>query len=350
MFSQQINNENVQNKHLKSSIKLQPLVKIAYGSVGISLFCLGIMALLLPLLHYRLETASTDIERRMDAFKFASKNIWKELLFEDPGNRVRRQSGDYGADTEQCTSCVQLQCPPGPPGPPGVNGEDGVDGQVGRPGKPGLDGLDVPLEPEPSFPWFVFNYKLTQKITESKNMNFLFVICPAGPPGNRGPQGEAGRPGPPGEPGHAGKPGRVGDAGLPGPRGEIGEPGMKGPPGDDSIGGTGIKGPPGPPGPRGPKGLPGPNGTPSQNAGPPGPVGEPGPPGPPGKRGEPGPPGPIGVPGDVGESGGHCPSSCGIQNIIAPSIAELDTGDVGVNQQQKSGVHKYTTNNNTCGM
>lgn len=23
-----------------------------------------------------------------------------------------------------------------------------------RPGKPGLDGLDIPLEPEPSFPWF----------------------------------------------------------------------------------------------------------------------------------------------------------------------------------------------------
>uniref|UniRef100_A0A915P1Q4 Nematode cuticle collagen N-terminal domain-containing protein n=1 Tax=Meloidogyne floridensis TaxID=298350 RepID=A0A915P1Q4_9BILA len=204
----------------------EPSIKIAYGSVGISLFCLGVMALLLPLLHYRLETASTDIERRMDAFKFASRNIWKELLFEESGSRVRRQSGgDYGAE-EQCTSCVQLQCPPGPPGPPGVNGEDGVDGQPGRPGKPGfdyqpfffkfhfegLDGLDVPLEPEPSFPC---------------------VICPAGPPGNRGPQGEAGRPGPPGEPGHAGP----GPPGPPGKRGEPGPPGPIGAPGDSGESG-----------------------------------------------------------------------------------------------------------------
>uniref|UniRef100_A0A914RAM2 Uncharacterized protein n=1 Tax=Parascaris equorum TaxID=6256 RepID=A0A914RAM2_PAREQ len=49
---------------------------------------------------------------------------------------------------------------------------------------------------------------------------------------------------------------------------------FQGPPGDDSIGGTGIKGPPGPPGPRGPKGPPGPNGIPSSNYGPPGQMGE----------------------------------------------------------------------------
>lgn len=49
---------------------------------------------------------------------------------------------------------------------------------------------------------------------------------------------------------------------------------LQGPPGDDSIGGTGIKGPPGPPGPRGPKGPPGPNGIPSSNYGPPGQMGE----------------------------------------------------------------------------
>lgn len=53
----------------------------------------------------------------------------------------------------QCTSCVQLQCPPGAPGPPGVNGEPGADGEPGRPGKPGLDGLDIALDPEPSSPW-----------------------------------------------------------------------------------------------------------------------------------------------------------------------------------------------------
>jgi len=66
LISQQISNQNKKNLPLMSS---EPSIKIAYGSVGISLFCLGVMALLLPLLHYRLETASTDIERRMDAFK-----------------------------------------------------------------------------------------------------------------------------------------------------------------------------------------------------------------------------------------------------------------------------------------
>lgn len=49
---------------------------------------------------------------------------------------------------------------------------------------------------------------------------------------------------------------------------------LQGPPGDDAIGGTGIKGPPGPQGPRGPKGPPGPNGVPSSNFGPPGSPGE----------------------------------------------------------------------------
>ncbi|OZC05476.1 hypothetical protein X798_07550 [Onchocerca flexuosa] len=58
--------------------------------------------------------------------------------------------------------------------------------------------------------------------------------------------------------------------------------------------------------------------------GPPGLMGETGPRGPPGKRGEPGPPGPSGLPGEVGLSAGHCESSCGIQEIIAPSLLELD--------------------------
>lgn len=62
-----------------------------------------------------------------------------------------------------------------------------------------------------------------------------------------------------------------------------------------------------------------------------------------GKRGEPGPAGPTGnfhtrlfiyllayiiikgLPGDQGEAGGHCPSSCGVQEMVGPSVAELDT-------------------------
>lgn len=61
-----------------------------------------------------------------------------------------------GETDEQCGSCVELKCPFGASGPPGMTGEDGVDGEPGRPGKPGLDGLDIPLEPEPSLPWYFF--------------------------------------------------------------------------------------------------------------------------------------------------------------------------------------------------
>lgn len=46
--------------------------------------------------------------------------------------------------------------------------------------------------------------------------------------------------------------------------------------------------------------------------------------GPPGKRGEPGPPGLNGLPGEMGLPGGHCQSSCGVQDVMAPSIVELD--------------------------
>ncbi|KAH7706043.1 Cuticle collagen dpy-7 precursor [Aphelenchoides avenae] len=215
--------------------------RIAWAAILVSLFCIGSMAVVLPVLEHRLNSAQTNLKLRMDAFRYTARGIWQDILVVKSKGRIRRQgygSGAAGEGNEQCTSCVQLQCPPGPPGPPGVDGEPGGDGLAGRPGKPGLDGLDIPLEAEPSFPC---------------------VICPAGPPGNRGPQGEPGRPGIPGEPGHPGlpgrpgKPGRVGDPGPSGPAGEPGEPGIKGPPGDDSIGGTGIKGPPGPPGPRGPK-------------------------------------------------------------------------------------------------
>lgn len=67
---------------------------------------------------------------------------------------------NLGEAEGQCSSCVELRCPPGAPGPSGINGEDGGNGEPGRPGKPGLDGLDVPLEPEPSSPWY-FSYPLS---------------------------------------------------------------------------------------------------------------------------------------------------------------------------------------------
>ncbi|KAK0399094.1 hypothetical protein QR680_002896 [Steinernema hermaphroditum] len=193
--------------------------RVAYVASAVSIFCLLTVSIVLPFLYYRLDNAQNNLQMRMDEFKFTARGIWRDIVIVKSNGRAKRQG--YGAETvnaednAQCTSCVQLQCPPGPPGPPGVDGEDGVDGMAGRPGKPGLDGLDVPLDPEPSFP------------------------C--------------------------------------------------------------------------------------NNPGPPGPIGETGPPGPPGKRGEPGPPGPVGSPGEAGELGGHCPSSCGVQEIVGPSVVELDT-------------------------
>jgi hypothetical protein len=50
----------------------EPANKVAYGSIGISLFCLGAMALVLPMLHYQLESASLEIEQRMEAFRVSS--------------------------------------------------------------------------------------------------------------------------------------------------------------------------------------------------------------------------------------------------------------------------------------
>lgn len=130
---------------------------VNYAAIGVSVFCLLILASVLPFIYFRIDSASSDIESRMAAFKFTARGIWQDIMIaQAKGNRVRRQGYGSGAasdDSPQCTSCVQLQCPPGPPGPPGVPGEPGSDGLPGRPGKAGLDGLDVPLEPEPSYPW-----------------------------------------------------------------------------------------------------------------------------------------------------------------------------------------------------
>ncbi|CAG9539795.1 unnamed protein product [Cercopithifilaria johnstoni] len=326
----------------EDSTKLSLSIKLTYTSAIISLLCIVSMIIILPTLCLKLDYASSRLTKRMNNFDVTSKSLWHDIILIKSNGRIKRQGwmNDFfgygetslmnsGENEGQCSSCVELRCPPGALGPPGADGEDGVNGEPGRPGKPGLDGLDIPLEPEPSSPC---------------------VICPAGPPGNRGQQGEPGRPGIPGEPGHHGIPGRpgkggrVGDPGPPGPPGEAGEPGIKGSPGDDAIGGTGIKGPPGPQGPRGPKGPPGPTGIPSSNFGPPGPPGEMGPTGPPGKRGEPGPNGPLGSPGERGQPGGHCKSSCGIQEVVAPSIVELDTynpREVARNNWKMSGKRNY---------
>ncbi|KAI6185520.1 Collagen triple helix repeat protein [Aphelenchoides besseyi] len=288
----------------KCEERKEPAPRVALATMALSIFCLTVVGVFVPTMINRLDSAHQDIEQRMLAFKFTARNIWQDVVVVRHNNRAKRQgygSGSAADDgKQQCSSCVQLQCPPGPPGPPGVDGEDGQDGSpvslqlnankcIRRvvPVNKGWTGwMLVAMDPEPAYPC---------------------VLCPAGPPGksrrfpffnnqiagNRGPQGDPGRPGitgdpgMPGMPGRTGKAGRVGDPGPPGIPGEPGEPGMltdmqrkhqllgiKGPPGDDSIGGTGPKGVPGPPGPRGPKGIPGPNGLPSVNSGPQGPIGE----------------------------------------------------------------------------
>ncbi|VDN00617.1 unnamed protein product, partial [Onchocerca ochengi] len=91
-----------------------------------------------------------------------SKSLWHDIILIRSNGRIKRQGyGETlmlnpGEAEGQCGSCVELRCPSGAPGPPGMNGEDGANGEPGRPGKPGLDGLDVPLEPEPSSPWYIF--------------------------------------------------------------------------------------------------------------------------------------------------------------------------------------------------
>lgn len=131
--------------------------KTAVISGTVSVFCLCVLAVSLPVILFQLDAATNNIEERMNAFKYTARGIWQDILVVKSGGRAKRQG--YGAapmddaSQGQCQTCVQLQCAPGPPGPPGVDGEDGQDGLIGRPGKPGLDGLDVPLEPEPAFPW-----------------------------------------------------------------------------------------------------------------------------------------------------------------------------------------------------
>ena len=133
--------------------------RVAYAATTVSIVCFVVLISTLGLIQRQLDNAHVSLEERMGRFKLTTRQIWQDIMVVQSKGRVKRQGygngGGAADEAPQCTSCVQLQCPPGPPGPPGVDGEDGVDGLPGRPGKPGLDGLDVPLEPEPSFPWLV---------------------------------------------------------------------------------------------------------------------------------------------------------------------------------------------------
>lgn len=43
--------------------------KVSYGAIAVSIFCLAAISIVVPILDRKLDMASMEIERRMDAFK-----------------------------------------------------------------------------------------------------------------------------------------------------------------------------------------------------------------------------------------------------------------------------------------
>lgn len=54
--------------------------RVAYASIGVSLVCLAAMASVLPLLHRRLDSTLVDIQTRMEAFRYASRGVWRDIV------------------------------------------------------------------------------------------------------------------------------------------------------------------------------------------------------------------------------------------------------------------------------
>ncbi|PAV60090.1 hypothetical protein WR25_25312 [Diploscapter pachys] len=88
------------------------------ASSVISLVCISAVAIYIPYEYSRLNAAQASIQARMDAFKFTARNIWQDIVLVQSDGRAKRQYGGYDAsaagDSQQCTSCVKLHCPPGP--------------------------------------------------------------------------------------------------------------------------------------------------------------------------------------------------------------------------------------------
>lgn len=177
---------------------------------------------------------STRLFRKRDPLQRSSDEVWEKILTlrdQIPSGRIsffsRSRRSDWMNGGGFCRGCFTLACPMGMSGPPGSPGPDGQPGDAGKPGRTGEDGYDVILETEADMPC---------------------VVCPAGPPGQRGAQGERGLPGSPGiiggsgPHGSDGMEGPPGAEGLPGPAGLQGPVGPKGPEGDTLIAGVGIKG------------------------------------------------------------------------------------------------------------
>ncbi|CAI4228596.1 unnamed protein product [Auanema sp. JU1783] len=282
--------------------------KLAGFSLAVSSIAIISLLFSIPTLYDRADFQQRDIELLSANYKVSSNSLWRQIISTKGNMQTKgmlmfsRRRRDNPLEYGYCKGCFQLACPMGMPGPQGLPGSDGIPGEPGRPGRAGDDGYDIQLEAEQELPC---------------------VICPAGPPGQRGAQGERGMQGYPGMPGHLGPDGTMGldgPHGHPGLHGEVGEKGplgSKGQEGDTVIAGVGVKGPLGPPGPQGMKGRPGPAGKNSNSPGNPGPTGPTGALGPLGKSGHPGQEGSFGPPGDPGMPSSYCPSDCGVQNILS---------------------------------
>ncbi|KAK0404901.1 hypothetical protein QR680_017689 [Steinernema hermaphroditum] len=307
--------------------------RVAVGSCLCSAVTLLALVVAVPMLSLRANFERADLEVRAEQFRLSSNRLWKTM--QDVGGDRSVKAQEEGGEAQLlffsrkarspwgrqiCSGCNQLTCPMGPPGLSGAPGEDGLPGLPGNTGLSGEDGYDVELEPEDDLPC---------------------VICPGGPPGQRGMQGERGQPGPQGESGQPGLPGEIGvdgppgQSGIPGPQGNKGRLGSRGEPGDTTIAGIGIKGPQGPPGPAGPKGPTGPPGKAAKEAGYAGKPGPIGPPGPGGNPGAPGMEGPWGPPGEPGQPASYCPSDCGVSQILAPATIMRSGDETGEQQGQQ---------------
>uniref|UniRef100_A0A044UM84 Col_cuticle_N domain-containing protein n=1 Tax=Onchocerca volvulus TaxID=6282 RepID=A0A044UM84_ONCVO len=289
------------------------------GFVTIATSVLTLFALLLTaaVIQRKINLTQLEAELRAESFKRKVSVLWTEMKhvkqISGYSRRSMRQTNLFIETIERCGKCIRLMCPMGEPGLTGSPGIDGAPGIPGKMGIPGTDGEDIMAHP--------ILYDLPCS------------ICPAGPPGMRGPQGEPGRLGPQGSAGPPGKPGKPGESGPIGKIGSKGAPGKGGPigpvgaPGDDAYAGVGVKGPKGLPGPMGSKGPQGMPGRRSNIPGRQGVQGSIGLPGFQGNMGEFGERGSWGPPGDAGMPAMYCPSDCGVSKIVARFSPSMDFSD-----------------------
>lgn len=51
-------------------------IKTSQAAIAVSFFCISIMIILVPIIHYRLDSKFINIQERMDAFKVIIKDLF----------------------------------------------------------------------------------------------------------------------------------------------------------------------------------------------------------------------------------------------------------------------------------